>query len=82
MNEREKLLKRLQVCDFVLNETALFLNTHPDDKAALEYYKKYMEMERESRAEYVKKYGPVSRTEYDGGPRWNWIDNPWPWEEV
>lgn len=80
MNERNMLMKRLQVCDFALNDAALFLDTHPDDQMALAYYKKYLAMRDQALADFVSKYGPVTKSDYDGGPRWNWVDNPWPWQ--
>lgn len=80
MQERNKLLKRLQVCDFVLIETALYLDTHPNDQIALEYYQKHLQMQRETKAEYVSKYGPISMSDYNGEKTWRWIEEPWPWE--
>lgn len=80
MKDRELLLKRIQICDFVLNETALFLNSHPEEAKALEHYKKYLEIREQAKKDYVERYGPLSRSDYDGGPRWTWVDNPWPWQ--
>lgn len=80
MDDRKVLLNRVRICDFVLQEIALFLDNNPDHKEALECYKKYLDMGREARDMYVKKYGPLSQTDFDGGTRWNWIDSPWPWE--
>ena len=80
MNEREVLLRRVQICDFVLNDTALFLDTHPEDAMALAHYRKYSEMRDQAAAAYVSRFGPLSRSDYDGGPRWKWVDNPWPWQ--
>ena len=80
MNNREMLMKRIQVCDFVLIDTALFLDTHPEDPMALAYYKKHLELREKAVSEYTSKYGPVTKGDYDGGPRWTWVDNPWPWQ--
>ena len=80
-NDREVMLKRIQVCDFALNDAALYLDTHPEDAMALAYYKKYLELRAETVAAYVKKYGPISHSDYDGGPRWKWVDEPWPWQK-
>ena len=44
MNERQKLLNRVQICGFVLDDVRLYLDSHPCDQAALDYYKKYIEM--------------------------------------
>lgn len=80
MNEREVLLKRVQVCDFALNDAALFLDTHPTDKDALNFYQKHKEMRKAAAKEYTSKYGPITKSDYDGGDRWTWVDGPWPWQ--
>ncbi len=80
MTSRETLLKRLQVCDFNLAETALYLDTHPTDKEALEYYKKYLQMQKETTETYVANYGPIMHSQAAGETKWEWIENPWPWE--
>lgn len=77
---REMLLKRIQVCSFVLTDTNLFLDTHPDCQMALEYFEKHHNMLCEAQREYVEKYGPLTAADYNGGGRWNWVDSPWPWE--
>lgn len=80
MTDREMLLKRLQVCDFALNDAALFLDVNPEDEKALAYYRRYQALRKDALDAYTSKYGPVSRNDYDGGPRWNWVDTPWPWQ--
>lgn len=80
MTDREMLLKRIQVCDFVLNDTALFLDSHPEDPMALEYFRKYQELRKTAVEAYTGKYGPLSRKDFAGGERWNWVDGPWPWQ--
>ena len=39
-NTQEKLLYELQVADFALHECVLYLDGHPYDRAAKEYYNK------------------------------------------
>ena len=36
MNERQKLLNRVQICGFVLDDVRLYLDSHPCDQAALD----------------------------------------------
>ncbi|MBC8546506.1 spore coat protein CotJB [Clostridiaceae bacterium NSJ-31] len=79
--EQRVLLNRVRVCDFVLLEAGEFLDTHPDDPAALAYFKKYNEMSQEATKEYTSKFGPLTKRDYNGGPRWDWVDGPWPWEK-
>ena len=80
-NEQRVLLNRIKVCDFVMVETGMFLDTHPTDKEALAFYQKHNDLYKTAKAEYILNYGPLMATDYDGGERWNWIDSPWPWEK-
>lgn len=79
--EKNKLLKNLQMYSFILVDTALFLDTHPRDKKALEYYAKMQEKFKAAKKEYTEKYGPLSIM--DANPKqekWEWVKGPWPWE--
>ena len=38
---REALMRNLQMMSFVLDDIALYLQTHPTDQDALRYYEKY-----------------------------------------
>lgn len=80
MNNRERLMRRLQICDFTLTEVGLFLDTHPCDKEALAYYNKYLAMKKEALREYTAKYGTVNRDFLKSDTTWDWVDEPWPWE--
>ena len=73
-DNREMLLKRVQICDFILVETNEYLDTHPNDQAALDYFKKYNEMRRTAAKEFTEKYGPLNMWDFEGGNRWNWVD--------
>ena len=79
-NDRKNLLRRLQICDFTLVECNLYLDTHPDDQNALAYFQKYRKMRDETKAEYVRKYGPIRAEDVTSDTTWTWIDSPWPWE--
>ena len=79
-NNREILLKRVQNSNFALIEANLFLDTHPTDKAALEYFKKHQEILKQATKEFTEKYGPLKASDYEGEPSWEWISDPWPWE--
>ena len=81
MSDREKMMKKVQMYSFVLDEVGLFLDTHPEDKAALAYYKKNQELCREAKRQYEAKYGPLMAETYEGFQnKWTWVDEPWPWE--
>ena len=80
MNERKTLLSRIATCDFVLLETALFLDTHPDCAEALAFYKKHLEMRKKAEEEYTEKFGMLMHKDYAGQNTWQWTEGPWPWE--
>jgi len=78
-NSRTVLMKRLQICDFVLVETKLYLDSHPNDAAALAFWNKYRVLRDQTCCEYTERFGPVLPPE-QVGEHWCWIDGPWPWE--
>ncbi len=72
----------LDALAFALQETALYLDGHPSDKRALDYYEK-------TKADYeseLKKYecsnGPLtlSSNEIIKNGTWQWVNTPWPWQ--
>ncbi|MBQ7874416.1 MAG: spore coat protein CotJB [Oscillospiraceae bacterium] len=80
MNEQKALLSRIMTCDFILTETALFLDTHPDCADALAFYKKHLEMRKNAAEEYARKFGMLQHHDYSGQNTWQWTEGPWPWE--
>ena len=79
---KNALLNALRAEDFVVYETALFLNTHPNNIDALNYFKAHKEKASALRGEYESHFGPLtlnSSASCDKG--WNWINSPWPWEK-
>ncbi len=81
MNEREMLLRRLSSAQFAAWEMHIFLDTHPDDQQAIASYQKYHEKAQALIKEFEEKYGPItSSASAFGEKRWEWINNPWPWE--
>ncbi len=76
------LLNALRAEDFVLYETALYLDTHPNDGAAMEYYKNHSMAASKLRSEYESLYGPLTlKYQFDASSSWSWINSPWPWEK-
>ncbi len=81
MNEREMLLKRLNSVQFAAHELALFLDTHPMDRAAIEKMRKYQDIYCQLKTEFESKYGPLTVSSAGRGSMWDWIENPWPWDK-
>ncbi len=76
---RTKDLRRLQVLQFALHETILYLDGHPMCQKAMEYYKEMQPKVKAAYDEFVSKYGPLTAAEVSGDS-WSWINGPWPWE--
>lgn len=81
MNEKDKLLKRIQAEDFAVYEVALYLDVHPTNKRALAYYQKHRDIVMRLKQEYQEKYGMLTLYENTDPNDWHWIDKPWPWEK-
>ena len=83
VNQREKKvtpLTELQALNFAIQELALYLDTHRDDRDALELYRSYQQMYDRCRQEYVKKHGPMNHMAMSDNSCYDWLDDPWPWE--
>lgn len=72
-------LTELQAMGFMIQELALYLDTHRDDAEALELYRSYQKMYKEGRKKYESMCGPLSHKSVTEGP-YRWLDDPWPWE--
>lgn len=72
-------MTELQALEFVLNELALYLDTHPSDMEAFELFRQYDAMECEARAAFAAKGMPISRGETAKSKTYTWLKDPWPW---
>lgn len=82
MNERATLLKKLDAYAFAAYDWSLYLDTHPDDKDAIAMFHKMADMAEELKQRYEAKFGPLTSEASKDMTRWNWLDDPWPWEKM
>lgn len=83
VNQREKNptpKNILQTLAFVIQELALYLDTHPDDKQALAYYRELQKQHHDAQMEYGKKCGPMTHFVPVDDETYSWLQDPWPWE--
>lgn len=73
-------MSELQALAFAVQELALYLDTHREDQEALELYRCYQEMYQNGKTEFVKTNGPLTHGSITQGKRYEWLDDPWPWE--
>ncbi|RHP32447.1 spore coat protein CotJB [Lachnotalea sp. AF33-28] len=90
--EHAKLMNQIYQTGFALDEAILFLDTHPCDQEALQYYETMQECYWKLVKEHELRFGPLTAKSVvlsDGAPgscdqcrrnAWSWVNDPWPWE--
>nr|WP_276538691.1 spore coat protein CotJB [Dehalobacterium formicoaceticum] len=81
-SNRKDLLRKIQEVEFACVELNLFLDTNPEHEEALCDYNRFTEELMNLKNMYEARYGPL--TNFGGSPSrfpWQWIEEPWPWEE-
>ena len=72
-------LTELQTIGFALQELALYLDTHRDDKEAFEVFRTFQNLYTKGREKYEREYGPLThKSAMENG--YTWLNDPWPWE--
>ncbi len=82
MNENcLQLLNVIDQASFAMDDVLLFLDTHPCDQQAFNYYQNVARTRREAMDAYQSACGPLTaETVNSAGGYWSWIQGPWPWE--
>ena len=78
-DNKPAMLRCLQALAFAVQESTLFLDTHPDDRQALTYHNEKLAAFTDLKKRYVALYGPLCNYTTNQ-ESWRWIDSPWPWE--
>ena len=75
--------KRISAYKFALYDLALYLDSHPCDKQAMQLRRVYKERLQALIDEYEQHYGPYVATMADVEECWTeWVKDPWPWDVV
>ena len=82
MSHKEQLLKDIGIVDFVLVELVQYLDTHPFDRNAMEYFNHYSRMKNQMEKEFSQKYFPLRKDLAESNKEWRWGMAPLPWEGV
>ncbi len=73
-------LAELQALSFAIDELSLYLDTHRNDKEALELYRAYQELYEKGMKTYHETYGPLTHNQVETTGNYRWLNDPWPWE--
>lgn len=80
INDKKNLQNEIMTLNFAINDLVLYLDTHPNDKKAIEMHNEYSNKVVKLTEKYQEKYGPLTVNFDSSANSWDWIDNPWPWE--
>lgn len=80
MESKEQILHDIGVVDFVLVDLMLYLDTHPYDCKAMEYFNHYSRIKNQMSREFSQKYYPLTKDMAESNREWRWGMAPLPWE--
>ena len=80
MDEREKMLLKIQEYAFTATDLGLYLDTHPTDRGALKLHRAVTEKLFGLKEEYESAFGPLTSNQNRSDTEWKWLQGPWPWE--
>ena len=79
-NQRDELLYKIQMNAFALIDYNLYLDMYPNDTKILNEFINIKDELNKLTSEYESKYGVICQSKISDSSKWNWIDNPWPWD--
>lgn len=83
VNKNEKPvtpMTELQTMAFAIQELALYLDTHREDREAYSLYCTMQQMYHDAQMDYEKNCGPLTHFSHVKQDEYKWLDDPWPWE--
>lgn len=78
--EQQRMLNDIGIVDFTLVELMLFLDTHPDNKEAMEHFNHYAKIKNKMVKDYSMMYYPLMKEHAESSNEWRWGNAPLPWE--
>ena len=81
MNETARtLMQRIYEASFAVDDIVLYLDTHPDDMNALNYYNYVVQLRKEAEDAYQQQFGPLTTDGVESDSKWTCLTDKWPWE--
>lgn len=80
MEQMERMLYDIGMVDFTIVELGLYLDTHPKDHRAIDYYNHYANMKKKMEILFAKQFYPLCMAQATGEGDWSWGEAPLPWE--
>ncbi len=82
LTDKDTAMRKISAVDFAIHDIELFLDSHPENKKAIDLLGQYRKWRNDLVAEYEQKYGDFVTGVGDVKTKtpWSWIKGPWPWE--
>jgi spore coat protein JB len=77
---KEALMQNIKELSFVKNELALFLDTHPVCKTAIDYFHKTCEALDDYTVRLANLGIPTTQGDVVSDEKWTWTLEDWPWQ--
>ena len=79
---RRQLLNFIDEVSFGVYEALLFLDTHPENQEAMNFFREHNRLRNLALEKYAEMYGPltISTADDTACSSWEWMSQPWPWE--
>lgn len=78
--QQQELLDYINIVSFAVDDVKLYLDTHPKDEMALEYFQNYQKARNQALKEYAAAFGPLTIDSADIRQEFTWATQKWPWE--
>ncbi|MBQ9122334.1 MAG: spore coat protein CotJB [Lachnospiraceae bacterium] len=79
-SESNRMLKDIGIVNFVMVELGLYLDTHPYDQEAMEYFQHYRRMYNRMVSDFSERFYPLNMCNANDTEKWTWTLAPMPWE--
>ena len=79
MNKKE-LYEWIMMLGFCAVDMMLYLDTHPDDEEALNYFNQCTALYNAAKQSYQEQFGPLNAFSEQARSSWDWNTAPMPWE--
>ena len=76
---RKELDMAITKVSFAMDDTRLYLDTHPECMEALEYFKKLQMIRHGLIKEYTERFGTIYSYNIGDSDNWNWNYGEYPW---
>ena len=77
---KDEMIKEIMRLSFAALETNLYLDTHPNNRRAIAYFKKTKDALERLTKEYEATYGPLTASGSENEKEWLWSTQKWPWQ--